>query len=140
MNSRSTGSSRSRILMGSAHDRSISSLPTASSPSPRCKRTNRTSFPRSSWAAASRRYGTDMDLSLLVHREHVVALFDALPDGTFHGLVRYDCDHSLLEFFYNSLYVIQSSTSSRCEYGTKLQFGCVMPVIRRDIFVSTARR
>jgi hypothetical protein len=53
-----------QALYGLAHDRSISSLPTTSLPSPRCNRTNRMGFPRSSWAAASRRYGTDMDLSL----------------------------------------------------------------------------
>src|SRR5260370_39665534 len=36
--------------------------------------------------------------------------------------------------------LIQISTSSRSEYGATLQFGWVMPVIRRDILDSTSRR
>src|SRR5271169_4017163 len=40
----------------------------------------------------------------------------------------------------DKLLLIQVSTSPKPEYGTNLQFGCAMPVIRRDILVSTSRR
>ena len=43
-------------------------------------------------------------------------------------------------YVWDRLYLIQSSISLSFEYGTNLQFGCVMPVIIRDIFFSTSRR
>ena len=38
------------------------------------------------------------------------------------------------------LFLIQTATSLRSEYGTILQFGWVMPVIKRDILLSISRR
>jgi|SRR5580704_14279482 hypothetical protein len=42
--------------------------------------------------------------------------------------------------YWDRLFLIHISTSSGTEYDASLQFGCVRPVIRRDILASTSRR